>query len=121
MNHDRKTSGRELLLTALAHKTVPSVPWLPFAGVHAGKLTGIDATTLLTDADALVQALLQVSALYDPDGQPIVFDLQLEAEILGCELAWASKAPPSVATHPLAAAHRVRPGTPSGLSHPDRS
>ena len=68
MNSDRKTSGRELLLTALAHKTIPSVPWLPFAGVHAGKLTGIEATPLLTDADALVQALRQVNALYDPVG-----------------------------------------------------
>lgn len=102
MHHDRNTGGRELLLAALAHEPVPSVPWLPFAGVHAGKLTGTDATTLLRDADALVEALLQVNALYDPDGQPVVFDLQLEAEILGCELAWAPKAPPSVATHPLA-------------------
>ncbi len=32
----------------------------------------------------------------------MVFDLQIEAEILGCDLLWAEKAPPSVATHPLA-------------------
>jgi len=101
------SNGRECLLAALAHQPVPSVPWLPFAGVHAGKLTGVDATTVLTDADALTAALLRVNALYEPDGQPVVFDLQLEAEILGCELAWAPKAPPSVATHPLAAAREI--------------
>ena len=33
---------------------------------------------------------------------PICFDLQLEAEILGCELQWAKDAPPSVISHPLA-------------------
>jgi uroporphyrinogen decarboxylase len=32
---------------------------------------------------------------------PVIFDLQIEAEILGCELMWAEKAPPSVRTHPL--------------------
>ncbi len=102
MADHRRGNGRELLLGALAHESVPSVPWLPFAGVHAGQLTDTDATTLLTHADALVEALLRVNALYDPDGQPVVFDLQLEAEILGCELVWALKAPPSVASHPLA-------------------
>ncbi|NLT72568.1 MAG: uroporphyrinogen decarboxylase [Chloroflexi bacterium] len=101
MSDRQRHNGRELLLAALAHEPVPTVPWVPFAGVHAGKLTGMDATTVLTDANALVASLLQVNALYDPDGQPVVFDLQLEAEILGCELAWANKAPPSVATHPF--------------------
>jgi uroporphyrinogen decarboxylase len=31
----------------------------------------------------------------------VVFDLQLEAEVLGCELRWADEVPPSVVTHPL--------------------
>jgi uroporphyrinogen decarboxylase len=39
--------------------------------------------------------------LYRPDGLPIVFDLQMEAEALGCELRWSDQGPPSVATHPL--------------------
>jgi uroporphyrinogen decarboxylase len=108
----RHDSGRELILAALAHETVPSVPWLPFAGVHAGQLTGVDATTLLTNPDALVAALLRVNELYNPDGQPVVFDLQLEAEILGCDLVWAQKAPPSVATHPLASLKDIPTGLP---------
>jgi uroporphyrinogen decarboxylase len=107
MAEHQHISGRELILGALAHQRVPKVPWLPFAGVHAGKLIDVDATTLLTNADVLTAALLRVNALYEPDGQPVVFDLQLEAEILGCDLVWAQKAPPSVATHPLANAKVV--------------
>ena len=94
--------GRDLLLDALRHRDTPAVPWVPFAGVHAGSLLGHDARTVLTDADKLFASLLRVNELYDPDGQPVVFDLQLEAEILGCDLVWAERTPPSVATHPLA-------------------
>lgn len=93
---------KELLFAALRHEKTPRAPWVPFAGVHAGKLTGADATQVLTDEDTLVEALLEVNRLYKPDGQPVVFDLQLEAEILGCDLAWAKDGPPSVASHPLA-------------------
>lgn len=31
-----------------------------------------------------------------------IFDLQIEAEVLGCDLMWADDGPPSVASHPLA-------------------
>jgi len=95
-------TGRERLLAALAHEATDAVPWVPFAGVHAGKLAGHSAIEVLTDVDKLVASLLAVNSLYMPDGQPVVFDLQIEAEILGCTLLWAQDAPPSVATHPLA-------------------
>ncbi|MFQ3621398.1 MAG: hypothetical protein SNJ78_10710 [Spirochaetales bacterium] len=42
-----------------------------------------------------------MNTLYQVDGQPVMFDLQIEAEVLGCELGWAEDAPPSVASHPL--------------------
>ncbi|MEG0649852.1 MAG: uroporphyrinogen decarboxylase family protein [Oscillospiraceae bacterium] len=93
---------KELLFSALRHEKTFRAPWVPFAGVHAGKLIGADATEILTNEDTLVKALLEVNKLYKPDGQPIVFDLQLEAEILGCKLAWSKDGPPSVASHPLA-------------------
>ncbi len=57
---------------------------------------------ILTDKSKLLESLLEVNRQYDPDGQPVIFDLQIEAEILGCELVWAEKAPPSVVSHPLA-------------------
>ena len=102
MAHSHSVSRKELVLAAMRHETLPSVPWVPFAGVHAGSLKGYNATEVLTDEDKLVESLMAVNRQYDPDGQPVVFDLQIEAEILGCELAWAEKAPPSVVTHPLA-------------------
>ena len=74
---------KEILLRTLRHEPVEQVTWVPFAGVHAGKLTGYDATEVLTDGDKLFASLLEVNRLYKPHGQPVVFDLQLEAECLG--------------------------------------
>ncbi len=95
-------TGRDLLLATLRHERTPAVPWLPFAGVHAGKLKGYTGEEILKDADKLLESLLAVNQTYDPDGQPVVFDLQIEAEILGCDLVWVDKGPPTVASHPLA-------------------
>lgn len=97
----KSLTGKEILLGTLRGQKQPRVPWVPFAGIHAGKLTGYNATEVLTDGDKLLESLLEVNRLYRPDGQPVLFDLQVEAEILGCELVWADKAPPSVKTHPL--------------------
>ena len=94
-------NGKERVFTVLNHQTPDTVPWVPFAGVHAGQLKGHNAREVLTDGSKLLESLLEVNRLYDPDGQPVVFDLQIEAEILGCDLLWAEKAPPSVASHPL--------------------
>lgn len=93
---------KELVFATLRHEKTDRAPWVPFAGVHAGLLIGADAEQVLTDEDTLVKALLEVNRLYKPDGQPVVFDLQLEAEILGCDLVWAKDCPPSVGSHPLA-------------------
>lgn len=92
--------NKELLIKTLNHETPEKTPWVPFAGVHAGKLVGYSAKEVLTDGDKLYKALLEVNKLYKPNGQPVLFDLQLEAEILGCKLKWADDAPPSVASHP---------------------
>ena len=94
-------SGKELVLKTLQQQPVPAVPWVPFAGVHVGKLKGYSARQVLTDGDKLFESLLEANRLYSPDGQPVIFDLQVEAEILGCELVWAEDSPPSVASHPL--------------------
>lgn len=94
--------GKELLFQVLKHNKVNEIPWVPFVGIHSGKLKGYNATEVLTEGDKLLESLLEVVRLYEPDGMPIVFDLQVEAEILGCELVWADDTPPSVKTHPLA-------------------
>jgi len=93
--------GKELIFKALRHEEVSEVPWVPFAGVHAGALKGFTAEEMLKDADKIVESLKEVAKLYSPDGMPIIFDLQVEAEILGCDLLWARDNPPSVKTHPF--------------------
>jgi uroporphyrinogen decarboxylase len=108
-------TGKDLLLAALRHESLPAAPWVPFAGVHAGKLKGYTAREVLRDGKKLLESLLEANRLYDPDGQPVIFDLQVEAELLGCELAWAEKSPPAVATHPLAGTLDV----PTRLPGPD--
>jgi len=101
MDHEYHLSGKDLLFKSLRHEETPFIPWVPFAGVHAGKLKGYSGLEVLTDANKLFESLLEVNKVYDPDGQPVMFDLQVEAEILGCKLLWAKYAPPSVASHPL--------------------
>lgn len=93
--------GKELIFKTMRHEPTERVPWVPFAGIHSGKLKGYTAEEILQDGQKLYECLMEVARLYGPDGMPIMFDLQLEAEILGCELMWAKDNPPSVATHPF--------------------
>lgn len=95
-------NGKERVLAAMQHRQADRVPWVPFAGVHAGLLKKYTAEEVLKDGDKLFESLLAVNELYRPDGQPVVFDLQIEAEILGCEILWQDSTPPSVVSHPLA-------------------
>lgn len=94
-------NGRDILLSALQCKPVERVPWVPFVGVHGGSFIGVNATEYLQSSDHIVNGLKAAAARYKPDGLPVAFDLQLEAEVLGCKLAWAEETPPSVASHPL--------------------
>lgn len=101
--------GKELIFKALRHEPMDEIPWVPFAGVHAGQLKGFTAEEMLTNADNIVESMKEVAKLYQPDGLPVLFDLQVEAEILGCELMWAKDNPPSVKTHPLAGDNKEIP------------
>jgi uroporphyrinogen decarboxylase len=111
-----QTNGRDLILAAFRHQTTERVPWVPFAGVHAGFLKGYTARQVYTDEEVLVESLLEVDRLYQPDGLPVVFDLQLEAEILGCKVIWSDTTPPLVVEHVLQAA----PVVPDLLPEPDQ-
>ncbi len=97
-----KRNGKEIIAKVMRHETMNEIPWVPFAGVHAGFLKGYAADEVLQDKDKLVESLLEVNEKYQPDGQPVCFDLQLEAEILGCDLKWAKNCPPSVISHVFA-------------------
>ena len=95
-------TGRELVLASLRHEELPRAPWVPYTGVQIGSLKGYTATELLQSGEKLLECLVEARHQYSPDGMPVVFDLQVEAEILGCELLWADEAPPTVRTHPVA-------------------
>ncbi len=94
-------TGRELLLKAIRNQVTSRPVWVPFVGVHGAKIIGVSAEDYLKSADLIVKGLKKAYELYKPDGLPIVFDLQMEAEVLGCQLKWAEQGPPSVVTHPL--------------------
>lgn len=95
-------NGKELIFKAFRNEILERTPWVPYTGIQVGKLKSYTATELLQDADKLYECLLESNKQYSPDGQPVIFDLQVEAEILGCELLWADDAPPTVKSHPLA-------------------
>ncbi|MGC9318500.1 MAG: uroporphyrinogen decarboxylase family protein [Armatimonadota bacterium] len=95
-------TGREILLQAFQNQTTPRPAWIPFVGCHGGALIGVPADEYLQSSQLIARGLLRADELYRPDGLPITFDLQMEAEILGCELRWASDGPPNVVSHPLA-------------------
>jgi uroporphyrinogen decarboxylase len=94
-------NGKELIIKALKKEKTSRPAWLPFVGVHGAHLLGVSAERYLKSANLIVQGLRKAHDLYKPDALPVVFDLQIEAEILGCELNWADEVPPAVTTHPL--------------------
>lgn len=95
-------TGKELVLAAMSMQPTPRTPWVPFVGSHGGLLVGATADKYLQSSELMTKGILTACERYQADGIPIVFDLQLEAEILGCELHWAENGPPSVKSHPLA-------------------
>jgi len=83
-------------------ETVPRIPWIPFVGIHGGNLIGVTSEKYLKSSDYIVSGIDKAVELYNPDGIPVTFDLQIEAEALGCNLAWSEQNPPAVISHPLA-------------------
>lgn len=94
-------TGKEILLNTLAGKPTPRPAWLPFVGCHGGFLINQPADAYLKSATLMVEGLREARVLYNPDALPVAFDLQIEAEVLGCDLRWAPEVPPAVVSHPL--------------------
>ncbi len=95
-------NGKERVLKALRFEEVDRVPWVPFTGVHVAKLVDSNAEELLKNGDILVKAVSAAAERYYADGVCSAFDLQAEAEILGCALHWSKNNPPAVTGHVLA-------------------
>lgn len=96
-----KLEGKALVEAAIRGKKTHRTPWVPFVGCHAAALIGLDADEYLKSADKIVEGVRVAIERYQPDGIPLMFDLQLEAEVLGCSLHWAKDNPPAVTGHPL--------------------
>jgi len=101
MIHAVGLEGKELVQAAFEGRQTQRAPWVPFVGCHAGALLDVTADVYLKSADLMFRGVDAAIARYQPDGIPVALDLQIEAEILGCELKWAEQTPPSVVTHPL--------------------
>lgn len=95
-------TSRERVLKALRCEEVDQTPWVPFVGCHAGALIGATAEEVLRREDKMLKGMKEAIKRYKPDGIPVTFDLQIEAEVMGCSLAWANENPPAVTSHPLA-------------------
>ncbi|WP_455598721.1 uroporphyrinogen decarboxylase family protein [Cloacibacillus sp.] len=95
-------NGKERVLKALRFEEVDRVPWVPFTGVHVAKLVDSNAEELLKNGDILVEAVSAAAERYYADGVCSAFDLQAEAEVLGCALHWSKNNPPAVTGHVLA-------------------
>lgn len=95
-------TGREIIKRALKVEEVPRMPWLPFVGCHAGNLIGVTAPEYLKSKKNIIKGVTQAIKLYKADGIPVIFDLQIEAEAMGCKLHWAKDNPPAVISHPMA-------------------
>jgi MtaA/CmuA family methyltransferase len=93
--------GKEILLSAVRNETTSRPAWLPFVGAHGASLISQTAQDYLNSSRLIVDGLRRAAELYRPDGLPVSFDLQMEAEVLGCELSWSAEGPPAVASHPL--------------------
>jgi MtaA/CmuA family methyltransferase len=93
--------GKQLIFDAIQGKKTERAPWLPFVGCHGAALIGKTAEAYLKSGDLIVQGVRKAIDLYRPDGIPVIFDLQIEAEAMGCALQWAKENPPAVVSHVL--------------------
>lgn len=94
-------NSKELVLAAVNNQETERIPWVPFVGCHAASLIGVDADAFFKSADLIVKGMEIAVERYRPDGIPALFDLQIEAEAMGCSLQWAKANPPAVSSHPL--------------------
>jgi MtaA/CmuA family methyltransferase len=111
-------TGRERVLQALQREKTDRIPWVPFVGCHAAALLDMPADEFLKSEETIVRGVQAAIDRYEPDGIPVAFDLQMEAEALGCELAWSEENPPAVTGHPLVSGTDLRdlhiPGADAG-------
>ena len=108
--------SKQLLIDATCGKRTEKPPWVPYAGVNAAFLIGEKADVYFKDPVILAKAMVEAARQYKADGIPMVFDLSVEAEAMGCELEYWEDNVPSVRSHPC----ETRTPDEVGLTPPSR-
>ena len=94
--------AKQMLIDATRGKRTEMPPWLPYAGVHCAALIDKPADVFLKSAKLMAQGMVKAAELYHADGIPLLFDLSVEAESMGCEASYWDDNVPSIITHPCA-------------------
>lgn len=92
--------AKQKLIDAYRGKRTDTPPWVPYSGVHCAFLLGEPADKMLKDPALLAKGVVNAAKRYKADGIPLVFDLSVEANSVGCDLKWWGDNVPSVQTHP---------------------
>ncbi|MBW2177760.1 MAG: hypothetical protein JRH03_12570 [Deltaproteobacteria bacterium] len=92
--------AKQMLIDATRGKRTEMAPWVPYAGVHCAYMIKEQADHYFKDADLLAKGVVEAARTYHADGIPLLFDLSVEAEAVGCELKYWEDNVPSVITHP---------------------
>ena len=80
--------AKQMLIDACRGKKTPKPPWVPYAGVHGAYLINEPADKMLQDAELLAKGVVNAATRYKADGIPLLFDLSVEANSIGCDLKW---------------------------------
>jgi MtaA/CmuA family methyltransferase len=91
--------AKQMLIDAYRGKRTHKAPWVPYAGVHCAFLINEPADKFLQDPELLAKGVVETAKRYKADGIPLLFDLSVEANALGCDLKWWPDNVPSVTTH----------------------
>lgn len=89
-----------MLIDAYRGKRTESAPWVPYSGVHCAFLIDEKADDFLKSPELMAKGVVHTAKQYKADGIPLLFDLSVEANSVGCELKWWEDNVPSVSTHP---------------------
>ena len=92
--------AKQRLIDAYRGKRTDMPPWVPYAGVHCAFLINEPADNMLKDPELLAKGVVNAAQRYKADGIPLVFDLSVEANSVGCDLKWWPDNVPSVTSHP---------------------
>ncbi len=92
--------AKQMLIDAYRGKRTVKPPWVPYAGVHCAFMINEPSDKFLQDPELLAKGVVETAKRYKADGIPLLFDLSVEANAVGCDLKWWPDNVPSVTTHP---------------------